>query len=161
MIVALAISAMALALGAILFLVIREERVIKHAATPQGTLEAVWNGTDRRQHPRWLVSCPFRYRVYPHDAREHAAQAVVQDAGRGGIAVRMPEHLASGVWLEMDIIIPQAPALRAMGEVRWSRELLKAHALAPREFLTGIHFSKVADVDVSRLIAFAQQREPV
>lgn len=160
MFVVIAVLGIVLVLALILFVVMREERILKNAVAPRGTLEAVWNGTDRRQHPRWFFSCPIHYRIYPNDVREQKAEAEVQDAGRGGIAARMPERLASGVWLEMEIIIANSPVIRAMGEVRWSRELLRAHAFAPREFLTGIYFNKVAETDVSRLIDLAQQREP-
>lgn len=147
-----------LVLGAIFFVVMREERILKHTAAPQGILEAVWDGTDRRHHPRWLLTCPIRYRLYPNDVREQKTEAQTQDASRGGMAARMPERLASGVWLELELMLPQGAAIRAMGEVRWSRELMRAHAFAPREFLTGIFFSKITDMDITRLVELAQQK---
>ena len=156
--IALLVLVVVMVLGLILFLVMREERILKSGAVPQGILEAIWDGTDRRNHPRWLFSCPIRYRIYPNDVREQKTEACAQDASRGGIAARMPERLASGVWLELELMLPQGSAIRAMGEVRWSRELVRAHAFAPREFLTGIFFSKVTDTDVARLLELAQQK---
>lgn len=159
MLVMLVVIAVILTLGGILFLIVREERALKGDAAPRGTLEALWDGTDRREHPRWLLSCPIRYRIYPNDVRETQSQAQTLDAGAGGIAARIPERLASGVWLELEIALQNEPPIRTIGEVRWSRELLRTSPLAPREFLIGINFRTISVTDIERLRAAAQQKE--
>src|SRR3989338_9035460 len=104
-------------LAAILFVVMREEMALKQAMTPRCTVEAVWHGEDRRQAPRQSLTCPLQYRLYPSNAGEVAAQAHVWDTGAGGIAVRLPERLAPGAWLELEIIADERARLQAKGEV--------------------------------------------
>lgn len=148
-------------LVAMLTLVMREETHLKRSLAPQGTVEAVWDGRNRRQHRRYLCTCPVQYRLYPSDAGEASVHAQARDASHGGMAVRLPERLAQGAWLELDIITGSGAVIRAQGEVRWARELPRPHPLKPREFLTGIQFLHIAPHDITRLITVVQQhKEP-
>ena len=142
-----------------LALVMREEMRLKQAIAPRGTVEAVWDGRNRRRHPRHQLSCPVQYRLYPSETEDTATRARAWDTGAGGVAVRLPERLAPGAWLELDILAEPGATVRAQGEVRWTRELPRAHPLKPREFLTGLQFLNITPEAVARLIACAQQHK--
>ena len=70
-------------LAAILVVVMREELALKRAIAPRGTVEALWDGENRRQSPRQWLSCPLHYRLYPSNAGEIAAQACVPNRTPG------------------------------------------------------------------------------
>ena len=145
----------------LLFMVMREERTVKQNGAAKGIVEALWDGQDRRQHPRWKLSCPMRYRLYPGHERDHDVIAKVEDAGNGGIAARLPESLATGVWLECDITPAYGVVIRVRGEVRWSKEIPHHPSIKQREFMTGIQFHSIPPADLQRLIELAQPKESV
>lgn len=143
---------------AIFCLIKREELALRRATHPHGTAEAIWSGRERRQHPRYVLSCAVRYRVQAA-ARPGQAQAHVWDVSMGGVALRLRERVAPGARLDLEIMLAETPAIRAQADVRWSRELPRQHLLAPREFLTGTQFVGVPAQDLSRLLAHAAQHK--
>lgn len=155
----LGVALLAAALLVAVFLWVRhEERLHQQASVPTGRVAAVWDGRERREHQRWAFSCPVRYHVHPDTAEEPALQAHIWDVSVGGVAARLPERLAPGAWVDLEMVPETGVAVKARGEVRWNRELPRVHPLKPREFLTGIQFQAASAQDVERLIALAQQQ---
>ena len=147
-------------LTTVFYLVVREESRLKRERIPRGMTEAVWDGRERRQYPRWLFSCPLQYRIAATASLGAAMQAHVWDVSRGGIAIRLPERLPPGACIECEIMPAGGAPIHAQGEIRWMRELPRAHALKPREFLAGVQFKQIEPSELTRLLALSQEKEP-
>jgi len=139
-------------LAVILGLTLREERHVERANRPTGTVAAVWDGPERRQHPRYRFSCPLRYRQSVTGTTHSLTHARVWNVSSGGLALRLPERLARGTQLEFEVVWQsQGQPFCGRGEVMWSRELRRLHVLAPRVFLTGLKFREVSPNELTTL----------
>ena len=143
--------------SSILFLVVREEKLVEKGRVPIGRLRRFWFRSDRRRAPRYRVNWPIRYqRVENSGAPTNGHTRDVSQTG-AGMTLTVTEKMPVGCVIQLEMLLPERPSpLSVIGEVRCTREVLPASD-APgntRHFLMGVRFQNITP-EMSALIAKA------
>lgn len=150
-----AIWAVAVA-GLILFLVMREERLIARGRIPMGRLRRFWFREERRRAPRYRVNWPVRYQRLEGGPSTNGHTKDVSRSG-AGMTLTVLEKMPVGCQIQLELILPErrGPVL-VSGEVRWTREVPASvdSPGEPRLFHVGVRFHDVTP-EMGLLIAKA------
>ncbi len=127
---------------AILFIILREEKLIAQGRVPLGRLRRLWFRNERRRAPRFRTNSLVRYRrLSPEEASSASARA--NDISETGAGLVVQNYLAAGSRLRLEFIIPGLPnSLPVTGQVAWIRPVRPRAGGSSDEklFLIGVQF---------------------
>jgi Tfp pilus assembly protein PilZ len=110
--------------------------------------------TERRAVPRYAVELAVTV-----NSEHNFYEGLLRDMGVAGVFVATHRAHAIGEWIEINIQLPDGGSpLRAIGEVRWTREYAGEGAPEPG---MGILFRTISPEDVGRIATFLSRREPL
>ncbi|MBN2097376.1 MAG: PilZ domain-containing protein [Candidatus Omnitrophica bacterium] len=117
---------------------------------------------DRRTHQRLTGIANVRYAVRDRDSR--MLESLPRNICGGGVGLCLPEKLASGTILELEITIPDNPekGISGVGEVLWSRPfgvIESEESVCLHE--TGIKFINVDQIGIGRVYSYFRQNQSV
>lgn len=121
----------------ILWLVIREERLVAVGKVPAGRLRRLWFRAEKRRAPRYRVNWDIRY-FRPEGGEPPHRNGQTRDVSQTGAGLTVREKLPVGSWLHLEMALPDGPSslLRIQAEVVWTKEIPGKE----RVFFVGIRF---------------------
>ncbi|MBI3615735.1 MAG: PilZ domain-containing protein [Candidatus Omnitrophica bacterium] len=140
--------------GLVLAVILREERLASQGKIPLGRLRRLWFKKDRRRAPRFRVDWAIRYQRLPSSETNHAKS---RDLSTTGVSMVVPEQLAVGTLIQVNLTLPDQPIPCAVtGQVVWSKELSSARQ---RLFAVGVQFQGL-DPKIQKQLADALGTKP-
>lgn len=127
----------------ILFLVIREEKLVARGKIPLGRLRRFWFQVERRRAPRYRVNWPARY-YRPPD--ESDSESKTRDLSQTGACLVVSERLEIGAILRVELNLPEYPSPTTLpAQVMWLREVpvRVKQSSDLRSFFVGVRFQKL------------------
>ncbi len=128
--------------AAILFAILREERLVRLGRVPVGRLRRLWLQSERRRAPRYRLNWTIRYRRMM--GGDLLLNGHMMDVGQTGAGLVVREILEPGTAIRMDFTPPGLSApLSVTGQIAWVRQVPpSAPGVGPHErlFFVGIQF---------------------
>lgn len=127
---------------AILFIIVREEKLIAEGKVPLGRLRRLWFRKNRRRSPRFRTDALVRYRrMSTEEAASASARA--NDISETGVGLVVQNYLQTGSTLQLEFTIPGLPnPLPVTGTVVWVRPVRPRDGRSSEEklFFIGVQF---------------------
>ena len=140
----------------ILFLVLREDRLITRGKIPMGRLRRFWFRSERRRAPRYRVNWPVRYQRMEGGLSTNGHTRDVSQTG-AGMTLTVLERMPVGCAIQLELLLPERPsAIQVTGEVVWTKEATPPDPPPgePRLFHMGVRFHNITP-ELGSLIAKA------
>lgn len=124
----------------VLFILYRNEKILKKRQTPKGEIEDYWTGKERRQAVRFKENLDVTYIVEKKAHLKNSGKAL--DISESGIKLLLGEKLSKGTILDLRISDPSSKkALEIEGEVIWSGEFQETREPSEKRlFHVGLKF---------------------
>ena len=129
-----------LLLCAVLFIILREEKLVAEGKVPLGRLRRFWLRNDQRRAPRFRTNALVRYRRM---SAEEAGSARASDISETGVGLVIQHFIEKGSRLQLEFTIPGLPnPLPVTGTVVWIRPVRPKDGRSPEEklFFVGVQF---------------------
>ncbi|MBL7071774.1 MAG: PilZ domain-containing protein [Candidatus Omnitrophica bacterium] len=143
-------------IGALLVMVIEEDKIRK-SKVPRGALEEYWEGRERRKSIRITSSFIVRYTI---EEKAHTKlNCRTKDISSTGMGLIVNEKLATGTMLLLEFILPETQKLfKAEGKVAWATgEFDERNELGKRLFHMGIEFINIGQDDRNELVSYIEK----
>lgn len=143
----------------VLFVILREEKLVRRGKVPSGRLRRLWFRSERRRAPRYRVDFQIRYRRLEG---ESLVQARTRDLSQTGVGLVLEEYLESGSLIDIEFFLPSSPEpVEVTGKVAWSREVPSDPKvpLSKRFFFAGVQFHRL-DPEKEALLARVLKGKP-
>ena len=140
----------------ILFVVLREDRLVGRGKIPMGRLRRFWFRSERRRAPRYRVNWPVWYQRVEWGASTNGHTRDVSQTG-AGMTLTVLEKMPVGCVIQLELLLPERPsAIQVTGEVVWTKEVTAPDPPPgePRLFHTGVRFHNITP-ELGTLIAKA------
>lgn len=132
-------------LSAILFFIIKHERLEARRAIPKAQVDGYLQGADRRKYVRFKKSLEATYRVKQKSHLRMQCKTI--DISEGGLRVMVDAKFSNGEVLHLTIDISDADkSIEVEGQVVWSEEVFdRKDPSGKRFFYAGLQFCGISD----------------